>query len=216
MVLCDKLAFDRLVEAWKLKGMCDICELYRPDRVWSASGNSESSESTGLYLLCECINHGSSIWDVENWMDEELGLDSRHYSLWVRGEDDEEWRHCGSLTDDKLPEHTADVGYYEEGDEEVKREPPAGYITYEYCEIAVDPTVWVEYVIDYTRDEGIKPPSPEEGQLTVLAESLDRIEDLLDRILDRADDLLQRMSDGTGGTNRQYQRSFPNPFPPSE
>lgn len=197
-VLCDKLALDRLVEAWKLKGWYDKCELKRPEKAWVASQNPECSKLTGLYLLYDCVNHGPSIWEIERWMEEELGLDSRHYSLWDKGESDEEWSHCGSLSDDKLPEFTADVGCYEDGDEVVKREAPAGYTTYENCEIAVDPTVWTEYDIDYTREEGIRQPSSDEELLMTLTESLDRVDYLLERILDRVGDLLERLPDRTG------------------
>ena len=105
-------------------------------------------------------NHGGTAWDIGSWIEEELGVDPKHFSLWARGECDKEWTHNGCMTDEMIPEHVAYATYDENA--ENHRNAPDGYRTYEYCKIAVDPKFWTEYEIDYTRDEWINRRTPEE------------------------------------------------------
>ena len=185
-VICDQLAFDRLVEAWKQKEWFDICELKRPERVWVVSQDSDRHNASGLYLMYTWANYGQSAWVIDEWISEVLGLDPKHFSIWSRGECDKKWNHAGCMTDANIPEYMAIAEYGE--DDEDRMRAPAGYRTYEYCHIAVDPNVCTEYEIDYTRDEGIKQQSPEEELLLSIVNSLDRVEELMGLMLRRMEE----------------------------
>ena len=182
LVLCDKLAFDRLIEAWKQKGWLDVCELRRPERVWVSSTKSKDSERAGKYLIYESINHGHDVEEIRIWLEEELGLDHLHFSLWAKGECDKGWSKDFYGDKNELPDHIAVAKYDKDSVNEMKG--PEGYITYEYCPICVDPSVWLEMTIDYTRDQGIQIQSPEEELLQSIANSLDNMEELMERILE--------------------------------
>ena len=181
LVLCDQLAFDRLIEAWKQKGWFDLCELRRPERVWVSSQEPKDSENAGKYLIYESINHGPDIGDICEWMEEELGLDHMHFSLWVKGECDKGWSKDYHMDEIVLPDNTAVAKYDKDSLNRMKG--PEGYITYEYCPICVDPNAWSEMTIDYTRDQGIQIQSPEEELLRSILSSLNSMEELMERIL---------------------------------
>lgn len=129
------------------------------------------------------INHGESAYGIEEWIEEEHGVDSKHFSVWSRGESEDRWGHAGRLTGAMMPKSFTIAEY--DINEENERKAPTGYKTYEYCGIAVDATVWEDYDIDYTRDEGYKQLSILEKSLLTTSYNLERIADILARMLDR-------------------------------
>ena len=183
LIECDQLAFDRLVEAWKQKGWFDVCELRRPERIWVSSQGTTDCEMKEKYLMYESINHGPDKEDISEWMEEELGLDHMHFSLWAKGECDKGWSKDFYGDKNELPNHIAEAEY--DKDSVNNRKGTEGYITYEYCPICIDPTKWLETTIDYTRDQGIHIQSPEEELLQTIINDLTKMEEMMQRILEK-------------------------------
>lgn len=175
VIQCDQLTFDRMVEAWKQRGWWGRCTLCRPDYVWSASRDRGDGTKTDTYLVSAMMNRGPRSDEVEDWLNDGLGLDSMHFTLWTRGECDEEWFQIGSLLPkDTMPADTVNIEYDED---EERLDPPPGFTAYRYSDIAVDPNVWKEVTIDYTRDDDIKPQSSTEEVLLKIYEKLKSIDE---------------------------------------
>jgi hypothetical protein len=63
-----------MLEAWKQRGWEDKCTLSRPRIVWTSSDNLIPGTGAGTYLLYFVVNHGPSIWDIVNWLSDDLGV----------------------------------------------------------------------------------------------------------------------------------------------
>ena len=185
IIECDQLTFDRMVEYWKQKGWTYICEVIRPSWVWVASGDFDDVKA-GTYLLYLVV-HQPNHWGLLEWLTDELGVDSMHFSIWTKEMYDESWRYNGEFVpDSELPSHTAPEKYISYSENVV----PEGYTTYENCMIAVDTKVWKGLSVDYTRDVGIQPRSSEEETLLEIKDELHLIRDLLERLLERFEEYL--------------------------
>lgn len=183
---CDALTFERLVEYWKYADWEDY-EFQCPQQVW------RSKADPSHYLIYHYINHAPPLCDVDTFFTDTIGVDSKRYHIKEKGECDEMWCNSGSY-----PEFG---GYYEiQYDEETGKNLPAPepYKEYEYCGIAIDPSVWEDYEIDYTKEEvSFKPKDGDElkDELKRIADNLEVIADVLDRISEKLD-YLENLEDG--------------------
>jgi hypothetical protein len=187
IIECDQLAYDRMLEAWKQKIWADRCVLGRPDHVWVLSGKTDISTKNRPYLLFGMFNHRPTHRDAVDWLTDELGIGSMHLTIWTRGENDDEWSQWGSYAPNgEIPIHTVLLNYDEEKDR--MEDAPEGYRTYECCDIAVDPDIWAEVAVDYTRDEEPYYPSPLEEALLRIDDNLNEIRRLLELFVERTED----------------------------
>ena len=178
IIECDKLAYDRMLESWKQRGWDDKCTLRRPRLVWASSDSLIPDTKEETYLLYFVVNHGPSIWDIIDWLSDDLGVHWTHFSIWSQEECDKNWTQEGAFLPDKaMPHSTAPSEYDEES--ENHRKAPEGYTAYEDCKIAVDAAVWREVTVDYTRDEDILPRSPIEELLRDISGKLEFIGEML-------------------------------------
>ena len=180
VIECDVLTFERLVEYWKYTDWEEV-EFRGPEYVW------RSKADPSHYLLYHNINHAPPLCDVDTFFTDTIGVGSKRYHIKEKGECDEAWFESGS--------YPTLEGYYEiQYDEETGKDlpAPAPYQEYKYCGIAIDPSVWEDYEIDYTKEDvSFKPKEGDElkGELKRIADNLENIADLLDRISDKLDDL---------------------------
>ena len=187
IIKCDQLTFDRMMEYWKQKGWMSFCDVSRPSWVWVASSEVDDGVKAGTYLLYLVVSHQPNYWGLSEWLTDELGVDRMHFSVWTKEMYDESWRHDDEFVpDSELPDHTAPAKYISR-DEKVA---PEGYTTYDDCMIGVDTKVWKELSVDYTRDVGIQPRSPEEETLLEIKDELRLIEGLLECLLERFEEYL--------------------------
>ena len=187
IIECDKLTYDRMLETWKQKEWYDRCTLRRPRTVWSTADNLTPDTKGETYLLYFVVNHSPRIWDVVDWLNEDLGIYDTHFSVWSHGECDKGWRQDGAFVpDNTMPHNVAPAEYDKEADNH--KRAPKGYTTYEDCRIAVDTNVWKEVTVDYTREEFITPISPIEELLQNIDEKLERMEEMLEILTERARD----------------------------
>ena len=186
IIECDLLTFDRMVEYWKQKGWRSICEVSRPRWVWIASEGAGDGVKAGTYLLYLVVSHQPNHWGLTEWLTDELGVDLMHFSIWTQEMYEESWRHDDEFVpDSELPDHTVPVKYVNH-----EKVAPEGYTTYEDCMIAVDTKVWKDISVDYTRDVGLQPRSPEEETLLQINDELRLIEGLLECLLERFEECL--------------------------
>ncbi|MBO4356746.1 MAG: hypothetical protein J5813_01045 [Candidatus Methanomethylophilaceae archaeon] len=182
IILCDELTYGRMIEYWR-QNTWDMCDVNRPKRVWNASKDSDDFVKTGAYLLYLSVNRRPDRWELLDWLSDDLGVDLMHFSFWTKGECDEGWSRDGTYAPDKdLPNSVVTAEYDDNCVNKMKA--PEGYKTYEYCKIAVDPDIWDELVVDYTREKGIETHTPEEKLLQQISDELRRIEGLLERMID--------------------------------
>ena len=179
VMICDQLAFGRMVEAWKQRGWEDRCILCRPDHIWITTRDNSDGTDAVEYLMYFLTNHGPTQWEVVNWVTDELGLDFMHFSLWTKEACDMEWHQDGLyLPDDTMPSDTFIAAPKKDCTGEQKA--PEKYTEYEYCYISVDTDVWKEMSMDYTREEGIRQQSPVEELLLEISARLERMEELIE------------------------------------
>lgn len=187
IIECDQLAFDRMLEAWKHKSSADWCVLGRPDYVWVLSGEMDTGSKGVTYLLFGIFNHGPTIWDAIDWLTDDLGIGIVHFSIWTKGEDADEWDRGGTyVPEGEVPIQTVFLDYDEKSDK--LEDAPDGYKSYKYCDIAVNPDIWTEVTMDYTREEGPHYPSPVEEALTRIDENLSEIRSILEYLASRTED----------------------------
>lgn len=187
IILCDELTYGRMIEYWKQKNWIDLCDVNRPRHVWRASGDVGDFVKNGTYLLYLSVNHSPDYWELEDWLSDELGVDPMHFSFWTKGECDEVWSRSGTYAPvSDLPNGVVHAEY--DRNCVNSRKAPEGYRTYEYCKIAVDPDIWGELAMDYTREKGIETRSPEEELLREINDELHLIGDLLKGLIERIDE----------------------------
>ncbi len=179
VMICDQLAFDRMLEAWKQRGWEDRCVLCRPNHVWKTTRDKDGRTDTVEYLMYTITNHGPTQWEVMKWVTDELGLDVMHFSIWTMVICDMEWYQDGSYLPDGTMPSNVFIATPKKDDAEGQT-PPADYTKYEYCYISVDTGVWKEMSIDYTREEGIRQQSPVEELLLGISARLERMEELIE------------------------------------
>ena len=182
IILCDELTYRRMIEYWRQRTW-DVCDVNRPKHVWKASKDSDDFVKTGAYLLYLSVNHNPDYWGLLDWLSDDLGVDLMHFSFWTKGECDEGWSRGGTYAPDKDLPNSIVTAEYDENCVN-RRRAPEGYRTYEYCKIAVDPDIWGELIVDYTRETGIETRSPEEEVLCEINDELHQIKGLLERMID--------------------------------
>ena len=186
IILCDELTYGRMIEYWKQRNWVDLCEVRRPEHIWISTADADEFVKTGTYLLYLSVNHRPDYWELFEWLSDELGVDPMHFSTWSRGECDKKWIQEGTyVPEDTFPSFTVTAEYDENCIN--RRKAPEGYRTYEYCKIAVDPRIWDDVTVDYTRKEGIRVSSPEEELLREINDQLQLMEGLLECLLERVE-----------------------------
>ena len=189
IIECDLLTFDRMMEYWKQRRGNDGSEVCRPRQVWAVKKDSDDCVKPGSYLLYLVASHQPNRWEILDWLDEELGVDRMHFTVWTMEMYDKSWsQEGGYVPDDTMPEHTSSSEYDEHWTD--LRKTPEGYKTYDDCRMAVDTEVWEEMTVDFTRDVGVHPESPVEDLLLKIDENLDMIEGLLECLLERFEECL--------------------------
>ena len=187
IIECDRLTYDRMLEAWKQKDWAELCVIGRPDYIWSRVEENDVGTAGKTYLLFFTVNRGPNLWEAIDWVTDYLGVDTPHFSMWSQGEDEDEWHQGGSyVPEGTMPVQTVALKYLEEEDK--WEDAPDGYTSYKYCTIAVNLKAWVEITVDYTREEGIIVQSPMEELLRSIDEKLDLIVDLLGCVADSTKD----------------------------
>ena len=188
VIICDQLAFDRMVDAWRQRRWYDKCVLCRPDYTWKTTIKNGNGADSAVYLTYTTMNHGPRMDEVADWMNDELGLDSMHFALWTMEECDAEWHRCGSF----LPKEAVSPGVllrtFEENDDVNHAEEngaPEGYTEYEYCYIYVNTNIWEDVEVDYTREDGIDLNSPIDELLREISARLESMEELLECLVVR-------------------------------
>ena len=187
IIECDQLAFDRMLEAWKQKDWADRCVIGRPEYVWCPTEKMPLFAKGKPFLLFGMYNHRPTHWEAIDWLADELGIGSARLTIWTRGENDDEWSQWGSyVPKGEVPIHTVLLNY--DYEKEKLEDAPEGYKTYEYSDIAVNPDMWEEVTVDYTRDEGASFPSPIEEVLLRIDENIGEIRHLLEYLAERTED----------------------------
>ena len=154
IIECDKLTYERMLRYWRQKGWVNNCDINRPRHVWAASKESEAYVKAGTYLLYIMGNHRPDAQDLMEWLEDDLGVYSIHFSFWSIGECDDGWFQSGAfVAKSALPAHTAVAEY--DYNAINRRKAPEGFKTYDDCDIAIDPAVWKDITVDYTREEEI-------------------------------------------------------------
>ena len=184
VIECDKLAYERMLEAWKQRGWESKCILRRLRIVWVSADSLVPGTKAETYLLYFVVNHQPDSWDVIDWLSDDLGVYQIHFSIWSLGECDENWIQEGAFVPyDTLPHHTASAEYDKETESD--RKAPEGYTTYENCMIAVDAAVWKKITVDYTREVDVLPSEPLEELLREIDEKLGIIKEMLGCLVER-------------------------------
>ena len=184
VIECDKLAYERMLEAWKQKGWDDKCTLRRPRIVWASADSLVPGTKAETYLLYFVVNRQPDTWDIIGWLSDDLGVYRIHFSIWSQGECDENWIQEGAFVPHgTMPHYTASAEYDKEA--ENNRKAPEGYTTYEDCMIAVDTAVWREITVDYTREEAVLPSVPIEELLREIDGKLEIIKEMLGCLVER-------------------------------
>ena len=188
VVECDELTFNRLVEYWTYNN-CDDYDLAAPDQVWSTAALPRPQGCLGLtntrYLMYFSINHAPSAGEIDDFLVNTIGVDCSRYIIKSKGECDESWCEYGCS---ESSGHYVE-SEYDESIPETHRKAPEGYKTYEYCDIAVDLSFWHEYKIDYTKKEvNLRPAAEDVDLLQRIADTLDRIEEILEELKYSGDD----------------------------
>ena len=184
IIECDKLTYERMLRYWRQKGWWDICDINRPRHVWTASVESEAYVKAGTYLLYIVGNHRPDARELMEWLEDDLGVYSIHFSFWSIGECDDGWFQSGAfVAESALPAHTSVAEY--DNNAINRRKAPEGFKTYDDCDIAIDPAVWKDITVDYTREEEINVQPSMEKLLQEINDNLRSIQGLLEYLVER-------------------------------